>query len=188
MYRRLNSAVVLKTIRLWLASLLCLLLINSCGFKLRGAYHLPEAMQITYIEASQSKSDFIRSLKRRLKSSDIAVVDAASDTAAVLKIFNEKKSKRIISVDSKGRAREYALLYSVSFSVKALKKDFEINEQVIQIEREFVFDTEDVLGNSREETKLYQEMEQDIIRLLLLRLQSKAQNPTQTAGKAKAEP
>ncbi len=175
MRRIVNTSLALKAVSLW-GACLCMLLLSGCGFKLRGAYHLPEAMQTTYIDTAQSRSDFIRALKRSLKGSGINVVDKASDNAAALKVYNEQKTKRIISVDSKGRAREYALSYAVSFSVKALKKDFEINEQIIQIEREFVFDTEDVLGNSREESRLYQEMEQDIIRLLLLRLQSKAQS------------
>jgi len=158
----------------WLVGLLCAVLLSGCGFKLRGAYQLPEAMQITWVETAQPKSDFIRRLKRGLKSSGAQLVDKASDNVAVLKIFNEKKTKRIVSLDAKGRAREYTLIYTVSFSVKALLLEFEIPEQTVQIERDFVFDTEDVLGNSREEAKLYQEMEQDTVRLMLLRLQSKA--------------
>ena len=160
-------------ISLWVTCLLSLLILSGCGFQLRGAYHLPEAMQTTYIETVQPKSDFIRSLKRSLKSSGINISDNASENAAVLKIFKEQKRKRILSVDSKGRAREYALTYAVSFSIKNLQKEFEIEKQTIQIDRDFVFDTEDVLGNSREEAKLYQEMQQDLLRLLLLRLQSK---------------
>ncbi len=159
---------------LWLVGFLCALLLSGCGFKLRGAYQLPEAMQTTLIEAAQPKSELIRRLKRALKSSGVLIVDEASDNAAVLKIFNEKKSKRIVSLDAKGRAREYTLTYAVSFSVKALIQEFEVSEQAVQIDRDFVFDTEDVLGNSREEAKLYQEMEQDIVRLMLLRLQSRA--------------
>ncbi|VAW68410.1 hypothetical protein MNBD_GAMMA10-171 [hydrothermal vent metagenome] len=163
----------------WLVGLLCTVLLSGCGFKLRGAYQLPEAMQITWVETAQPKSDFIRRLKRGLKSSGAQLVDKASDNVAVLKIFNEKKTKRIVSLDANGRAREYTLIYAVSFSVKALLlefeiPEFEIPEQTVQIERDFVFDTEDVLGNSREEVKLYQEMEQDTVRLMLLRLQSKA--------------
>ncbi len=161
---------------LWLVGLLCAVLLSGCGFKLRGAYQLPEAMQTTRVEAAQPKSDFIRSLKRGLKSSGVRLVDETADNTAdntaVLRVYNEKKSKRIVSLDSNGRAREYTLIYAVSFSVKALTQVFEVPEQTVQIDRDFVFDTEDVLGNSREETKLYQEMEQDIVRLILLRLQS----------------
>lgn len=143
-------------------------------FKLRGAYKLPAEMQITYVKTSQPKSGFIRALKRSLKASNINIVDQVTEEAAVLSVSKESRSKRIVSVDSKGRAREYTLTYAIRFSVKAAKNKFEIEEQDVRIDRDFVFDTEDVLGKSREESKLYEEMQQDIVRLVLLRLQSKS--------------
>lgn len=158
--------------------LFCLLvpaLLSSCGFHLRGAYQLPVAMQATFVDAPQSSSELSRALKRSLKASDVRLLDEASADAAILKIGKEQKTKRIVSVDSRGRAREYTLIYSISFSLKATAADFEIAEQSISIDRDFLFDTEDVLGNSREESKLYEEMQQDIVRLILLRLQSKTQ-------------
>lgn len=154
--------------------LLFLAVLGSCGFQLRGAYKLPAAMQITFIEAAQDNSEMVRALKRSLKASDIDLLDEPSSEAAILKLGGEQKSKRTVSVDAQGRAREYTLIYSVSFSVKAAELEFEMAEQTIKIERDFLFDTEDVLGKSREESQLYKEMQQDIVRLILLRLQSKA--------------
>ena len=148
-------------------------MLTSCGFQLRGAYQLPAVMQTTFIESVQSNSELVRALKRSLKTSDIILLDEPSPEAAILTLGSEEKSKRTVSVDAQGRAREYTLIYSVSFSVKAVEADFEMLEQTIRIERDFLFDTEDVLGKSREESQLYKEMQQDIVRLILLRLQSK---------------
>ena len=91
---------------------------------------------------------------------------------ATLKLFAAEKSKRVVSVDEKGRAREYTLKYAISFSVHA--KDFSMEAQTVSIERDFLFDTEDVLGKSRGEAQLYQEMGNDLVRLILLKLQSRA--------------
>jgi LPS-assembly lipoprotein len=157
-----------------ITGLLVLMLLSGCGFKLRGAYELPQAMQLTYIESVQNNSTLTRSLVRALKASDIKIAQQAADDIAVLTLFKENRSKRIVSVDARGRAREYTLTYAISFQVKAVDADFEIESQEVRIDRDFVFDTEDVLGNSREESKLYEEMQQDLIRLILLRLQSKA--------------
>jgi len=156
--------------------LVCILLLVSCGFQMRGAYQLPAAMSVTYIDASAitESSALSRVLKRRLKAGDVKIADSAEDSVAVLTLSKELKTKRIISVDSRGRAREYTLTYSISFNVKALTEKFAIEEQTVQIERDFIFDTEDVLGNSREESKLYEEMQLDIIRLIMMRLQSRA--------------
>lgn len=167
----INKIILLKQL---FFGLLFSALLTSCGFQLRGAYKLPAAMQTTFIEAVQDNSELLRALKRSLKSSDIILLDEPSSEAATLKLGKEQKSKRIVSVDSQGRAREYTLIYSISFSVNASEMDFELAEQTISLSRDFLFDTEDVLGNSREELQLYKEMEQDIVRLILLRLQSKA--------------
>ena len=91
-----------------------------------------------------------------------------------LTTIEESRTKRIVSVDANGRAREYTLTYAIDFHVKVIESKFEIENQSISIDRDFQFDTEDVLGNSREESQLYEEMQQDLIRLILLRLQSKA--------------
>jgi len=160
--------------RTLILSVLFLSLLSGCGFALRGAYKLPVEMKLTYVDAVQKNSEFVRKLKRSLKASDIKIANQVTDNAAVLKIFKELKTKRIVSVDSRGRAREYTLTYAISFNVSAPQSEFEIAEQEIKIDRDFVFDTEDVLGRSREESKLYEEMQTDLIRLLLMRLQSKA--------------
>lgn len=168
----INKIIFLKQL---FFGLLFSAVLTSCGFQLRGAYKLPAAMQTTFIEAGQDNSELVRALKRSLKASDIVLLDEVSSEAAILKLGGEQKSKRTVSVDAQGRAREYTLTYSVSFSVKAAELEFEMPEQTIKIERDFLFDTEDVLGKSREESQLYKEMQQDIVRLILLRLQSKAQ-------------
>lgn len=160
----------------WLKQCLVLVLgvsLLSCGFKLRGAYELPAAMQVTYIDQQQANADFLRALKIALQASDIKITHIKTDDAAVLKLYKEIKDKRTVSVDSQGRAREYTLSYALSFSVIARQYKFEIAPQTVRIERDFIFDPEDVLGNSRGESQLYEEMQQDLVRLLLLRLQSK---------------
>lgn len=163
----------------WLAlTLLCLSLLSGCGFQLRGAYQLPAAMQQTYIDAVAVNADLVRSLGIALRASDIQLLDAPSSDAAQLKLFNETRSKRVVSVDSRGRAREYTLSYAISFSLSGPQPvtgdGFRIEQQDLQIDRDFLFDPEDVLGNARGESQLYEEMRQDLVRLILLRLQSKA--------------
>jgi len=153
---------------------LCFLLLSGCGFKMRGAYKLPVEMQVTYVDAVQKNSTLTRALIRSLKASDIKIAENIADDIAVLKLSQESRTKRIVSVDVNGRAREYTLTYAIDFQVNVIESKFEIENQNISIDRDFQFDTEDVLGNSREESQLYEEMQQDLIRLILIRLQSKA--------------
>jgi len=151
---------------------LLVLLMTSCGFHLRGAYQLPESMAKTYIQAGNQNSDLIRSLKRSLKVNNILLIEDKTQASAILTISSEMRNKRILSVDSRGRAREYELSYKVSFDVQDKSSNFIVTRQSLKLEREFLFDTEDILGKGREESTLIKDMQQDMVRLILLRLQS----------------
>ncbi len=153
--------------------LLSMLLLSACGFQLRGAYQLPPEMQQTYLQ-SPAETDLVRLLQRQLKASGVTLVAQASQGAATFKVISESRSKRIVSVDTRGRAREYTLTYSVRFSVKH-DSAFSFAEQSVELDRDFLFDTEDVLGKSRGEAELYESMQQDVVRLIMLRLQGRAE-------------
>lgn len=153
------------------------LLLSSCGFQLRGAYQLPPQMHATWVNAANPNSALARSLKRTLNANGIRLVESQSSSSAVLRLFGEKNSKRVISVDSRGQAREYELSYSISFSLSLADNTALIAEQTLSLQRDFLFDTTDVLGKGREESTLVSDMQQDMVRLIMLRLQAAAQSP-----------
>ena len=142
----------------------------SCGFHLRGAYALPESMSTTYVKASNQNSELVRYLKRTLIASGIELVDTESQATAILDIGGEKQHKRVLSVDSKGLAREYALFYEINFELRSTQGRVELQRQTLRLTRDFLFDTEDVLGKGREEAILVRDMQQDMVRLMMLRL------------------
>ena len=47
-----------------------------------------------------------------------------------------------------------------------------MKDQNIRLTRDFLFDIDDVLGKGSEENKIYQEMREDVARLILYRLQA----------------
>ena len=153
---------------------LCCLSLVACGFHLRGAYQLPVQMQQTYVDASNQNSELVRSLKRSLKANDIETLDSKQNAQATLRIFNETNQKRVISVDAQGRAREYQLIYKVSVSLNTDDDAVKMDAQNLELSRDFLFDTEDVLGKGREEATLIKDMQQDMVRLIMLRIQALA--------------
>jgi LPS-assembly lipoprotein len=156
--------------------LLCLLgLLSACGFQLRGAYQLPAIMSVTQVRAANDNSELVRSLKRSLKASDIRLVDSAQQAQAILQLSDERQQRRVISVDSRGRAREYAISYRISFQLLAPHTELQFEQQTIELQRDFLFDAEDVLGKGREEATLVRDMQQDMVRLIMLRLQAMAE-------------
>jgi len=153
-----------------LAMLGLMLTLVSCGFQLRGAYSLPESMSATYVKAGRQNTELIRHLKRTLKASDIELVESEQQATGILDIGGEKQDKRVLSVDSKGQAREYELLYEINFELRTAQGQVEVERQTLKLTRDFLFDTEDVLGKGREEAILVRDMQQDMVRLMMLRL------------------
>ena len=146
--------------------------VTGCGFHFRGAYKLPSQMANTFVKSKDDNSELIRVLKRSLKASDVNIVDSAQQSGAMLSIVDEQQKKRVLSVDARGRAREYEISYQVSFSVKSNEDDFLIEQQKIKLQKNFLFDAQDVLGKDREEATLVKDMQQDMVRLIMLRLQA----------------
>ena len=161
-------------------SIFLLMLISACGYHLRGSFQLPPQMAVTVIKANNMNGELARGLKRSLETSGIFVVDESvyKQTAAILHIVDERHSKRVLSVDVNGRVREYALHYQLGIELNGPDGLF-VPRQSIEMSRDFIFDPEDVLGKSDEEADLLRDMQHDMVRLIMLRLQAATRKSTQ---------
>jgi len=158
-----------------LICLLLLLQLTACGFQLRGAFELPAALSTVYIDA-RSSTPLLQDLKLILKTNGASVVDDATAATSTIKIEKEETAQRVISVDSSGRAREYELSYKVTFSVSvAIDSEHQkvmIDSRKLELIRDYVYDSEAVLGKSREKNILLRDMQRDASRLIMLQIQA----------------
>ncbi len=144
-----------------------LITLTSCGFHLRGSVQLPP--ELSEIAVKDSTTDIAPDLRYALKNAGVRVSDSA---AMVLQIRAEQYDKRVLSVDSVGRAREYDLSYTVRFLLKEEgiagdKGVVWIPEVPVSQTRELRFDTAAVLGTAREEAQLKTEMRHDAVLQIL---------------------
>lgn len=150
--------------------LLAVSLISACGFKLRGALDFSADISPLYFQ-SNSAFELGRDIKSLLLSNKIQIVDNDTQAKASLIIIKESKSRRVLSVDSNGRAREYLLSYKVQYSISqglALNK---LKTNTVSLSRSLLFDENAVLAVSNESEILYKDMRRDAARLILLKLQ-----------------
>lgn len=178
------------------------LLMISCGFHLRGSQDLSAVLPEVQIQGTDKHSELGRELTRALASAKVNVLDESN---AILKINRDEFSKRVLSLDSAGRANQYELSYQLSFSLlekmngeslkfenkQALNKlqlvDL-IPSQSITEKREYLFDANLVLAKADEETRLKNDMRQSamlqLVRRLKFSLKSKTQNLKAQENKA----
>ena len=147
-----------------------MLLGTGCGFHLRSQYSMPTAMTRTYVQGD-SHSPIVVGLKRNLRSSNAEVVEQKDESTAVVRVFDERTGRRVLSVGGDGNVTEYELFYSVSFEL-AFPGNDPNPAQTLRLTRDYVFDSLGVLSSSDEEATLRSEMQRDLVRLMMLRLQA----------------
>ena len=145
--------------------------VAACGFHLRGAYDLPEHLSPLFLDKESMSLLLYRELRSTLKASGVELSDDAAAAASVLKVDFEQKTRDVISVDTLGRAREYRLIYRLSFTLDTAEETV-IDKSKIQLTRNLLFNPETVLGVAQEQENIYKDMVTDSARQILQRLQA----------------
>jgi len=173
----LHISVYMATVMTIAASL------HACGFQLRGSIDISEDISPIYIEQNYV-FDLAREIKSLLAMNKIEIVEDAKQSKAQLTLLNEEKSRRVLSVDGSGRAREYLLIYKVNFVIKTKQletsaienSEVKNNQDSVSIRRNLLFDPDAVLAVTNEAEILYNDMRRDAARLILLRLQARSKS------------
>jgi LPS-assembly lipoprotein len=151
-------------LRFGLAAVSCVL--AACGFRLRGARELPAGMALTHIQSGTPGSPLVAYLKRFLRDSSVQVVEQPAPDAAVPKI-RESSTRRVLSVGTDAKAREYELRLSAIFSLSMPGTERGFPEKTITLSRDYVFDRLAVLAANEEETMLARDMQRELARMIV---------------------
>ena len=157
--------------------LLISFLIISCGFHLRGSQDLSAILPEIKIQGVNKHSDLGRELIQALTAAKVNILDESN---TVLNITQNNISKRVLSLDSAGRANQYELSYQLSFTLMKNIEDENKQQQSKYLElmpaqniiekREYLFDANLVLAKADEENRLNNDMRQAVILQLVRRL------------------
>jgi len=161
----------MNVLRLFLVS--TLLLLAGCGFHLRGNIDLPADLQRIHIEGTSKYSGLGLELRRALQANGVEVVDKASGSQAILKITDTDYARRLLSVSgTSGKTAEYELIYSFKVTLNDRDGKVLLAPQTLRQLRDYTYDRDNVLGKGNEEARFRTEMERDLVRQILGRLQS----------------
>ena len=129
------------------SSLLVVMLLAGCGFHLRQSVSLPTSMQRVHLTVSGG-GDLQRILARSLRGSGVTVEDASGPGIAELVIPTATFSNEMLSVSGFSRVIEYAVHYTVRFSVSDGRGSVLIPAQDIRMSREYSYDAGNTIGNN----------------------------------------
>ena len=154
-----------------LVALLTVATLAGCGFQLRGSngqYNMPfKSIYLAFAETSPLGTE----LKRNLRAGDtVRIEDDASKAEALFDVLGESRGKAILSLNSLGRVREYALSYTLVFRVRDASNRVLLAPTEITLRRNIAFDESQVLAKESEEALLYRDMQADLVQQILRRL------------------
>jgi len=145
--------------RLTLVMILAAALASACGFRPRGSVALPEDFRQVYVNAPVDISD---ELAIFLESGGATLSRSRADADAEMRVQSENYEQRVLAVDAvTGKAREYELLYTLSFSVRMKDGTMLVAPEHIVIRRIFVFDPTAVIGATQNVETLRIDMRRD---------------------------
>ena len=147
------------------------LMLNACGFQLRGSNgqaSLP--FKTVYVGVSEASPLGIE-LRRYLRASgDTDIVADPKDAQAIIEVLNESREKATLTLNTQGRVREYSLYYRLRFRVTDNKGKELLAPTEITLKRDISFNESQVIAKEKEEEMLYRDMQSDLVQQILRRM------------------
>jgi LPS-assembly lipoprotein len=153
-----------------LAMLLPAWLLAGCGFHLQGRQDLPRSLASARIVAPDTQTDFCNALRTALLVAG-ARLDGALDGAATIRILDDGTAERVLTVSAHNIPTAFELSYHVRLSVEYQGHELMPPEEHV-VTREYSFDERALLAKERERDTLRQALADDLVALVLRRLDS----------------
>ena len=154
------------------ALLLCTVVsfaLAGCGFQPRGQSLASGKLGSVYVQNSGAAIG--DELQLYLDDAGVVRAPDAASADVIVHLSGERYDRRVLSVDANtGKAREFELEYRVNYSALTRAGGMLVENQVLTLTRDFVFDADALIGKSREESELREEMRRDAVLQILGRL------------------
>jgi LPS-assembly lipoprotein len=138
----------------------------SCGFHLRGAADI--SFNSIFIQGNTLVIN--KNLKKSLVSNNIKVLPSAEGADLLLEMIGEESEKRILSIGGQGTVNEFELYYRVHYRIKQAGAELWSQVHTVEARRDFTYSDANLLAKQREEKRLNDDMQADVVRGIMRRL------------------
>ncbi len=173
--------MVMRFLAVWLFAGI---LISGCGFHLRGNIPLSETLLLVAVESSDST--LRQEMIEALEGAGASVVDDAAAARSVLKLHDINYERKVRTLDTRGKVNGYRLVYSVKYTVTG-QDGVELRKSTpLRLERDFNFDSNQLLQTENEERVLREDMIRDMAQRIIRQLSTIARLATPARSAALA--
>jgi LPS-assembly lipoprotein len=152
-------------------SLLVILGVSACGFRLAGSEPLPAVMARPYLSLKDPYTDFSREFEQRLRTSGAKIQLVPAASTATIVVSRDAVSQITLAVSATNIPTDYEITYSITFSVKGPDKEL-VAPQTLSVSKDFSFEENELLAKEHEADILRQQMARDLVTIVMRRLTS----------------
>ena len=146
-------------------ALLAVVLLAGCGFQLR-AWELTGAF---HVEAEDAPG-LGRGLESALREAGADIAPVADDADIVVRLADERESRRGVSLTPGGRVAEYEVALAVSFVVEDAAGAAIVPRRGLRAERIYSLDVNNLVGSREEEGLIREELRAELVRRIIRNL------------------
>lgn len=140
---------------------------TACGYHLRGSIALPVELKNVYLFGVSGSLN--EEIKAMLRASEGKIATSPNDAGIVIKVLKEDMRRRVLSVGQTGKSSEMELNYYLKFQFYDNQENPLLDEQTIELSREFFNDQTAYLAKESEERVIVKEMYRQAARMLISR-------------------
>lgn len=145
-----------------------LLLTSACGWQLRGAgLAMPDDLSHIYIEGNTAVA---AALRQSLTTGDRTLAAHADDADVILRIISDRFDQRTATISASARISERRMTHEVEYLIVDNSGEPIFPPGRLDIERIYEYNEDNVLATDDEVVMLREEMLQDLVRQLQMRL------------------
>ena len=145
------------------------LLLLGCGFQLQNSANFVGKLETLYIQTTDPYTVFYQTMKRKMVDNGVEITTERAAADFGLTIHADESDQRILSVSGRNTPREYEVYYLVKWS---LTKGNQIIIQPTTNNRfqDYTFDQRQLLGKSTESRIIQESLAEDIVQMILVKL------------------
>lgn len=144
-------------------------MLTACGYHLRGALELPEALKKMYVKGDSP--ELAAAFERTFRGTSGELVATAGEAGMILNVLDEFYQRRTISLSSTGYSNEFELTYRLNFDLLDGEGNTLVSNQTIEVMKTYynAQSSETLLSKDNEEIVLRQELYDEAVRSVIQR-------------------
>lgn len=157
--------LIVRRVSKLLSFSIILMMLNGCGFQLRGNYLLAPELQTIIFSSVDQYGELTRLVKQHLTINDVTLVRQSEKNIPQMRILRDNLDRRTLSVFPNGQVAEYELIYTVRYQVLIPGQD--IQSFRFELNRDYQDDPDIALAKSRELSLMLREMRKEAANKIL---------------------